>query len=171
MFDFGIVVAKDIEEDAVLRQLKNRTPVKYEQALKYTQGEWEGYSAVVVRTTRQGSVHSAMAAMDLSRDFNPRYLVLIGIAAGFRKNAKLGSTVIADQVWGYEYSKLVGDSIEREPETFRPPEVLQIAPDIDREVVAIQGFDVAQSSRIVVGPIASGSKVSISCIPKQAAAH
>lgn len=159
MFDFGIVVAKDIEEDAVLRQLKNKRPVKYEQALKYTQGEWEGYSAVVVRTTRQGSVHSAMAAMDLSRDFNPRYLVLIGIAAGFRKNAKLGSIVIADQVWGYEYSKLVGDSIEREPETFRPPEVLQIAPDIDREVVAIQGFDLAQSTPIVVGPIASGSKV------------
>jgi nucleoside phosphorylase len=157
--DFGIIVAKEIEEDAVLKRISNPRPVKHEQALKCTQGEWQGYSVVVVRTTRQGSVHSAIAAMDLARDFDPRYFVLIGIAAGFRKNVKLGSVIIADQVVGYEYSKRLGDSIEREPEPYRPPKILKLAPDIDKRTVTVTASKGSQSSHIVIGPIASGSKL------------
>ncbi len=101
MYDFGVVVAKDIEEDAITDRLERRRTVNYPHAIQCTEGFREGYSIVVVRISRQGSVSSAIASADLMRDFNPKFLVSMGIAAGFRQNVDLRSVVIADQVIGY----------------------------------------------------------------------
>ncbi len=159
MYDFGVVVAKDIEEDAITDRLERRRTVNYPHAIQCTEGFREGYSIVVVRISRQGSVSSAIASADLMRDFNPKFLVSMGIAAGFRQNVDLRSVVIADQVIGYEYSKTIGGSIENEPEPYKPPKIRNYASDIDRKTVTGKSGKLEQEFRIVIGPIASGSKV------------
>jgi nucleoside phosphorylase len=119
VFDFGIVVTLPVEEAALENRLEGAEE-RYlpDSPLPFTHGTLEGFNVVVAVPTAQGSVCSALAASDLLRQFQPRRLVLLGIAAGFPDEVRRGDVVIGDPVVGYEYSKVYENSTSQEPRVF-----------------------------------------------------
>lgn len=158
--DLGIVVAKSIEFEAVKEKLHNPKEVLKPGEPFFLRGDLAGFRVVVTRCSEQGSVCSALSAADLIRHFQPHYLALLGIAAGFPDELKLGDVIIADPVIGYEYSKVYNDSSEHEPRFFNAP--LNPIQSFQQQV---QNFDELshkpspETTKVRVGPLASGSKL------------
>lgn len=159
MIDFGLIVATDLERNAILRKITPQTMGGGAASGLHQLGTIQGYEVALTRCARQGSVSSALAASDLIRDHQPRYLVLLGIAAGFPGEVERGSVVVANHVLGYEYSKIYDDSSEQEPHPYVSPELSGIAPDIEGKTISVTIDGIEYSSKVVIGPIASGSKL------------
>lgn len=68
-----------------------------------------------------GNVDAAVTTATLLMEFNPKLVIMIGIAAGMREKTALGDVVIADRVVAYEGAALLtGGQIEVRPEMYRP---------------------------------------------------
>ncbi len=159
--DFGIVVALQKELDAVKEALHESEELSIPGTLPFLRGTLAGFTVVVRRCSQQGSVCSALAASDLVREFRPQHLVLLGIAAGFPDEVSLGDVVIADPVFGYEYSKVYDEFSEHEPRTFRayqrPLLEFQHQNPLLKDIPDKPPSD--GTTRIRFGPLASGSKL------------
>ena len=164
--DFGIVVTLPVEMQAISEQLDSLEEFKMRR-LEYVKGKLGEFSVAVARAAERGSVCSSIAAGDLVREFHPRFLVLLGIAAGFPKanelgnGIELGDVVIADPVCGYEYSKVYDDYTAAEPRFFRTDEEF-LRPfrgaGLELEASSMEGIDKTHIT-VKLGPLASGGKV------------
>jgi nucleoside phosphorylase len=160
-FDIGIVVALSIEEEAVLASGELWEDVRYPGSPDYKKGIIEGYRTILVRSFLQGSVYSALATRDIIRDFSPRLIVLLGIAAGYPGEVSRGHVVIGSPVCCYEYVKVEDREVQREPRIFNSFDyLLNIARRLEKDPckVSCSAPDLT-TTRVKVGPIATGSKV------------
>ncbi len=119
--DFIIVTPLAEERDAVLDQLGNyrRIPTSEQDIRVYfgadlpvtfPDGSEASYRIVVMPLLDMGRVEAANATADAIRRWQPRYVLLVGIAGGLAKaEVKLGDVLIADQVADYELQKLEQD--------------------------------------------------------------
>ena len=165
--DFGIVVTLPVEMQAISEQLDSLEEFKMRR-LEYVKGKLGEFSVAVARAAERGSVCSSIAAGDLVREFHPRFLVLLGIAAGFPKanelgnGIELGDVVIADPVCGYEYSKVYDDYTAAEPRFFRTDEEF-LRPFRRAEGLELKAPSMERIDRthilVKLGPLASGGKV------------
>jgi nucleoside phosphorylase len=70
---------------------------------------------VVAAPSAIGNVRAAVIALDLMRSFEPRYVVMVGIAGGCpnpgqpSEHVRLGDVVIGDSVLEYDHVKRTGD--------------------------------------------------------------
>jgi len=155
--DFGIVVALDVEYKAVKQHLSN-TKKNITGSLSVIEGKLSGYNVVLLKTSSLGSVCSALAAADLVTQYQPRHLVLLGIAAGIPDEVKRGDVVVADPIIGYEYSKVYDDSTDIEPRPYRNAnKLVRFYDDEPISLTALFGGR-PRSFRVKVAPMASGSK-------------
>jgi nucleoside phosphorylase len=133
----------------------------------------DGTTVVALSVMPQmGNVSAALATLDAIDSVQPRFAVLVGIAAGLRERVKLGDLVVPDVVVAYEATKV---TIEGEafhgamPET-QPELVAQIKGwagraawerkwTRERDEVASQDPPMAEPVRIEFGAVASGEKV------------
>ena len=130
-------------------------------------GHIESYSIVLGMTVRPGTNRSAAATMDAITHWNPRYILYVGIAGGFKDDGlEKGDVVIADVIHGYEYGKLdKGKYFPRQDYTYRTDQALLSAatafaavhPNWLDEITAPRPEPGATKS--LVGRIASGDKV------------
>jgi len=162
--DFGIVVTLPFEFDAVKELLETyevrHARINQNLTSPFLQGTIADFQVVVAQCAQRGSICSALAATDLVREFQPRYLVLLGIAGGVPGEVALGDVVIADPVIGYEYSKVYKDFSENEPRPFRSPQ--KLVPSFQNDMPrlpCVSGKPVDGPTEIQVGPLASGSKL------------
>jgi hypothetical protein len=124
--DFGIVTAKPLERDAVVRCLDKCEKVQNEHLdiRTYYLGDVAVasglYKVVVVLTSDAGTVDAVATTGDLIRHWNPRYVIMLGIAGGIpRDGLTLGDVVVADQVIEYEYAKELPEHSEIRPRVHR----------------------------------------------------
>lgn len=119
---------------------------------------------------RMGMVSSALLSAKLVQRFCPRVLVMLGICGGIDGKAKIGDAIFAESVWDYQSGKhsvdnnhalfemapvqLAGD--DEAAAVFRQ---LSSAPDKLARVASLFPGDAAQSHRLLVAPVASGSAV------------
>lgn len=161
VFDVGIVVALPVEEESVLGIGESWEDKRYPGSLGYKLGFIEGYRTVLVQCFRPGSVYSALATSDLIRDFGPRLIVLLGIAAGYPEEISRGHVVVGSPVFCYEYVKVEDKLIKQEARSFNSFDYfLNTAKRIERDPLDVPcSAPEPVITRVKVGPIATGSKV------------
>ncbi len=178
--DFAIITALEKEAKAVVSRLENYSIQRFEDRDIRTyhcgtvriQGTDRVYRAVVVLLPSMGEISAATAATDAITLWNPRFVLMIGIAGGIpQDDLDLGDVVVADQVVGYEYGKVTDH--ESKPYEIKPRDRVYPASALllDRvrsfwddswtQEVNIPRPDNAARpvSKLFVGPIASGNKV------------
>lgn len=65
----------------------------------------KSYKIVHCQCVRQGNTSMAIAALDVSKYFNPDSMVLLGIAGGIQDDINIGDVVIAEDVFYYDSRK------------------------------------------------------------------
>ena len=115
--DIAIVTILPEEYDAVLKLLKKtniHNPTNGRANLhSWVKGELynknfkKKFHIVLAKAGKPGLVSASLATSNTIAEFNPRYILVIGIAGGFPKEKlKKGDVVIATHIWNYEYGKI-----------------------------------------------------------------
>ncbi len=172
--DFLLVAPLREERDALLARLPGhrklapseddiRVYYAAEVAARFPDGRPVSYSAVVLPLARMGHTEAAGATGDAIRRFQPRYVLLVGIAGGIAAaGVGLGDVLLSDQVADYELAKVTaaGPSIR-----------WQVHPVDQRLLIAAQNHDGDAFAdlaagrpgpgrpRVHIGPICTGNKV------------
>ena len=169
--DVGIITVKPSETRAVLRRMKNaikKTGNKTNRT--YHLGSFDGlgnaeHKVALVQQLKQGQRPVISTYNDLQKDFNPKLMVLLGIAGSIDKDVGLCDVVICDQIIYYEPRKENSDGVKRRGEVYNiPPLMLNFVNDFFVEHGEFPNFDSANNSyssnfKVFFGPIGSGEAV------------
>jgi nucleoside phosphorylase/2-polyprenyl-3-methyl-5-hydroxy-6-metoxy-1,4-benzoquinol methylase len=116
--DFVLVTALPEERDAVLAKLPGyrklppsrndiRTYFQAELPVTFPDGVTGFYNIIVMPLLGMGRVQAATATTDAIHRWNPRYIMLVGIAGGLAAGkVALGDLLISDQIVDYELQKI-----------------------------------------------------------------
>ena len=170
--DFGIVTALRIERDAVLERLDSYEKVQEDrQIFSYYRGRLnlpnstQAYQIALVMGLDMGNEESTLAAQALLQRWQPRNLIMVGIAGGVPGKVALGDVVVAKYCYYYELAKQTPDGEQQRGKQFPCSRLLydralNYDSDawIDHIDVVCPGTDTG-SSQLRFGPIASGEKV------------
>ena len=165
--DFGIVVALPIERDAVVGRF---SLVKSAQdARTYYVGQIatgnDGYTIAATMLPHMGNLEAALATSDLIRIWQPRRVLVIGIAGGARPDEQaLGDVAVSEQVYYYEEQKLQASGIEFRPRILPADRVLydralNFSNDHWTDFIQVPPPEKRRPPKVFFGPIASGEKV------------
>ncbi len=173
--DFGIVTALPIERDAVLRHLGSYHPVRFDSdPVTYYRGSvtiaatGETYSVVAIMLVEPGNDSAAAATTSLIRRWQPKHVLMVGIAGGVPGKVSLGDVAIADYSFYYEPAKMTPSGEQPRPEQFHSNRMLyaraQAYTAVDWRNSIGTARPGAQADNLVLskvhfGPIASGEKV------------
>jgi adenosylhomocysteine nucleosidase len=173
--DFAIITALEKEAKAVIARLEKHSIERFEDQDIRTyhtgkiplEGTDQAYHVVVVLLPRMGNVPAASAVTDTIARWAPHFILMIGIAGGIpQEDLDLGDVIVADQVIGYEYSKVTDERFKPRDRVYPTSTLL-----LDRvrnfwdeswtkEVGVTRPQNAKRShSKRFIGPIASGNKV------------
>jgi nucleoside phosphorylase len=169
--DFVVLFGLQKELEAFLRMLPE---YKTEEAANFrfhrteiSVGDGQYYRLIVFALREMGNYHAASATARAIDVWNPRFILLGGIAGAVkRKEYELGDVIVADQIVGYEPGKQRDEGLERRLKFMRPAGVLidaarQMHPD-EWALKAIEkrpeGAD-RTIPRVHFGAVVSGEKV------------
>ena len=174
--DFAIIVALEKELEALLRFFPTLEKVvlspqsrTYYRGLVVAEDGFTTYRVIATLLQSMGNLQSATATTEIIREWNPRYVVMCGIAGGLRRGfQQLGDVVVGTSVVYYEMSKVLEAGTQIRPVTY-PADSLMI----DRALHLHQGSawrarlparpDSVQSGpsfpAVHFGALASGEKV------------
>lgn len=126
--EFAIISTVPVETEAV----RNLCPEWEEESFRddvntYYVGELRDgekcKNVVTVQSTDMGMVSAAITTMNLAKHYNPKYVIIVGIAAGIGEH-NYGDILIPKEVWNYSSGKIC----EKEKEfLFKPdPKVIPL---------------------------------------------
>lgn len=167
--DFAIVAATDKERRALCKAF-DISPE--ERIRKGTHTYWckrvplpdeQNYYIIVAQCPDMANVNAALLVSDIVNDWEPKAILVAGIAAAVREEQALGDVVLGSSVYYYERGKVTADGTLPEPMVYNSDPVLldraRSTSSEDFKVMA-QPPDAANASpKIHVGAIASGEKV------------
>ena len=173
--DFVIITALEEERDAVLAQLPEprQLPPSREDVRVYhwatvpapfAEDPDHRYRVVVTSLLNMGRVEAANATGDAIRRWQPRYVLLVGIAGGIAESdVKLGDILVSDQVVDYELQKITTDGPKVRYSVHRAdPRLLGAAQNLPATAwqarVAVKRPRQGTPRRLI-GPVATGDKV------------
>lgn len=116
--DVALMTVTNREFDAVMffHDWKSHTVEGDDQIYQIASFERDGktYSMVHVQQPEMGMTSAAATATKLIYEFRPRYIIMVGIAAGVAKDGDInqlyGDVVVPDIVWNYSVGKFVSPS-------------------------------------------------------------
>lgn len=174
--DVVVITALPEERDAVLSKLgpveqlppEARDPNVYYVAdvtVPSASPRQPGYNVILTSLTGMGRVQAALATNDAIRRWQPEYVILVGIAGGFRgvrPELELGDVLVADEIIDYELQKIRPEGPEIRDK--RPPlsiRLLTAAQNFlgDWTSAVTQSRPVPGRPKSLFGPIATGDKV------------
>jgi nucleoside phosphorylase len=172
--DVAIITILEEEYEAVLRLLKQVRQVVGSATLD-NQHAWvvgevdgpqmQGPYTVALAMSGVGSDAAVVATKNTLQAFDPRCILIVGVAGGFG-GLNLGDVVVADRICAYEYGK-IDDGFKPRNEMDRPTDAALSSaartlaarhPDWYRELDLPEDLR-HLSPQIVVGHVASGDKV------------
>lgn len=175
--DVGIITALQEPEFAAVKNLPINWSVSRfpNDSADYMTGQLDvtngRLSLAAYACVQMGLTASAAAAGRLIRRFSPRYIVMLGICAGYPDMCKLGDIVICDQTWESGSGKIV--AIDGKRRLLPEPRTIQLRGSL-RERLAGYGGETDLTRRIysdwrggrppnvpkiVFGPMVSGAAV------------
>jgi nucleoside phosphorylase len=173
--DFAIITALEKEARAVVSRLEHHSVQRFEDRDIRTyhcgqvpiQDTDRAYRVVVVLLPSIGNVPAANAVTDTITRWQPRFVLMVGIAGGIPQNdLDLGDVVVADQIVGYEYGKVTEHGIKPRDRVY-PASALMLDrvrnfwDDSWKEQINTPRPENAARAvpKLFIGPIASGNKV------------
>jgi nucleoside phosphorylase len=173
--DFVIITVLEEERDAVLNKLpeyQQLTPsdmdirIYYSSVLpiSFPNGSTSTYHVIVMPLLGMGRMQATIATADAIRRWQPRYVILVGIAGGVAaKEVKLGDILVSDQIVDYELQKLTPQGPQVRWEVHRAdPRLLGAACNFSggswQALITTSRPGKGTPARHI-GPIASGDKV------------
>jgi nucleoside phosphorylase len=164
--DIALVTAMQEEFDAVL-QLANDWKVEdcgQEHRTYYRRTTAQGKSIVAVRALGKGPTQAILLARDLLEAYDPKSVILVGIAGGLR-DARLGDVVVSNQLIDYEPGKVTVDGLETRPDVYRSsPELLDKVQkrredDWATRITCARPDGKQAIPKLIIGDVLSGAKV------------
>jgi len=171
-----VIAALHTPELKALLNIKHWNFTNYEapdDPTNYYHGTLKGNKDIYAAASpRMGLPAAAVLATKMINKFRPKYLVMIGIAAGIKDKAKLGDIIVADPGWDYGNGKITLDA--EGVSSFEPsPHQLNLDPIIKKQFDKIEQNHSALAKiyaewpankpdtqlRLHVGPFASGASV------------
>lgn len=121
-------------------------------------------------TPRMGMVSTALHSAAILATLRPKIIAMCGICAGVRGKVNLGDVLFADPAWDFQSGKRISDGMNSQfsmrPHQLQPQakvraHVEQIRDDRDSlaRLSSDFGTDAPGTTRIFLGPVASGSAV------------
>jgi nucleoside phosphorylase len=120
--DFAVIATLDEEFDAVKEvfQLQEKN-LKSEKNFLYYYKKIKNFGIAFFKLTQRGNVNSASQTTEIINNFNPKHIILVGIAGGIKNNINLGDVAVSDNVEYYEYKKISTEKTQPRSTTIAPP--------------------------------------------------
>lgn len=121
--DLGILTIVEEEARAVINgfNINIKKPL-FVNHKYYDEGyfdvEGKHISVVHCQCTKQGNISMAVEFLEMQKQFNPSYMILLGIAGSIQDKIELCDVVICNDVLYYEHRKETNEGIERRLEHF-----------------------------------------------------
>jgi nucleoside phosphorylase len=174
--DFLILTPLAEEREAMLSKLpaSTRLPPSPEDvrtyyqstlSVRFSDNSISEYSIIVTDLINMGRVEAAICIGDAVRRWQPRYVLLVGIAGGVSEaGVHLGDVLVADQIADYEVQKLTADGppsirwqVHRaDPRLFEAAQQLRAT---DWQPLVSKSRPIEGSPTQHFGPVCSGDKV------------
>lgn len=175
--DVAIITAVNVETNAVkkLSQTWKKLTIPNDPTIYYKTyfGSNNEISVIHAQQSEMGMSAASNLATKMILSFTPKYIIMVGIAAGLKKNNQFGDILIPTEIWNYSSGKYIVSKEEAgegnylyEPD----PKNISLKPDINEKLN--QNFDdllynirkgfsskVVNDLKIVRGPMACGSAV------------
>ena len=125
--DFLVIAALLLERDAVLARIDNGHS-RLVAGYPIHEGTIAKSTVAIALADKMGNVNSATVTTALILALRPQNVLLVGIAAGIRKQSasqdalaarRLGDVLLAEQVVAYEPAKIGATATERRPDYYR----------------------------------------------------
>ena len=179
-YDYAIITAVEPEYKAVLDlDFEWRLLNIENDCTPYMQGvfrtEDKEYKIVVAKQIQMGMSAATLLSAKLIYNFKPRYLCMLGIAAGRKDRVKLGDVLVAAESWDYGSGKIKESDDDSNDYLFEPePHQISIdsklkeifnmdysalLSDIRAQWNKNQGRHMDRDISVFLGPIASGAAV------------
>jgi nucleoside phosphorylase len=102
--DFAVIATLDEEFDAVKRifQLQEKD-LKSERNFLYYYKKIGDCGVAFFKFTSQGNLNSSSQTTQIIQNFNPRFIIFVGIAGGFKNRINIGDVAVSDIVLYYPY--------------------------------------------------------------------
>lgn len=117
--DFAIITALPIEREAVVRRLENCRKQQFDdEPLTFYTGTLEipseanPYTVVVTQLLEMGISDAAIATTRVIGRWQPRNVIMVGIAGGVQGKAALGDVLVSQYAYYYEPGKATADGFE-----------------------------------------------------------
>lgn len=177
-YDVAIITAvrnetnevKRLKSDWTLDRIDGDPNLYY---LNYFENKKQRINVVTVQQSEMGMTASATITAKLIQNYSPKYIIMVGIAAGIdEKSNCYGDIIIANEVWNYSSGKYVCENSENKSVlNFNPdPKSIQLNPKV-REIIN-QDFghvlydikrqwpdEPKHDLNLLVGPMACGTAV------------
>jgi len=112
--DFVVITALDEERDAVLSKLRGARKLDkgisdvhtyYRATVRTSRQDRSTYQVIVTSLLNMGPINASAQAVTVVHRWNPRFVLLVGIACGVRGEVRHGDVLIASQVADYTLAK------------------------------------------------------------------
>ncbi len=120
--DIAVISALPEELISFAEQFKDKTPLKEMPGGHYIEVEndnGEKCRLVSIHIGKMGNSYSAITTCEVMRHWNPKNVILIGIAGGNRhvETLRLGDIVVSSDIHAYEYIKIIGENNDNTEKT------------------------------------------------------
>ncbi|WP_416829287.1 hypothetical protein [Ectobacillus polymachus] len=174
--DVAIITAVKTETDAVknlednwkLERINGDPTYYYTNEFRLKQ---KTLKVVTAQQSEMGMSAAASLTVKLIYNFKPKYIIMVGIAAGINTENNFGDIIIPSEIWNYSNGKYIQDSTKDSLISFSPdPKAIPLNPEI-RELIGQDFNDVLfrikrecdgapqHDLQIISGPMACGSAV------------
>jgi nucleoside phosphorylase len=176
--DIVIITALRSELSAVLNLPYNWVNTRYsDNSVSYNLGSLSredglNISFVAASAYTKGMPSAAALAAQMCLLFKPKYVVMLGICAGIKKETELGDVIVADPTWDWGSGKVAEDKDGERVFLMSPQQrplntqVSQLCVDLSSNPDVIKAIRMGWDSKVPegelkvkVGPMASGASV------------
>lgn len=165
-YDFLIFCALTKERSAYNKADVNVGPIKKIKGLNCQEININNNIGLCICPQRMGLVNMAIIASKAIDYFQPKIVAMSGICAGIPGEANILDVIVADMVWDYETGKITDDGFKQEQYQVHLDHQLKVDVQQLIEDESILGnikgelyLSELAESRIILGPVVSGSAV------------
>lgn len=174
--DVAMVCAVDVEMDAIKRAFKDKNIklINFDNdASDYYYVEIDGkdqkLKVIMAQQREMGMAAATNLTQSIIYHFTPRYIIMVGIAAGIGTGKNFGDIIVATEVWNYSSGKYTSD--EEGKLVFSPdPKHIILQPNIESilkrdysaalyEIRRNWNGDTTSDLKLILGPLACGAAV------------
>lgn len=172
--DVALITAVKTESEAVRKIFNNleKVRIKNDPTIYYRTELKKNITIVTAQQSEMGMAAAATLSTKMIEHFKPKYIIMVGIAAGIGNDKNLGDIIIPSEVWNYSSGKYIESKNGQESMLEFLPDPVSIPLEAKIREVVSQEFkerlfgirneaDNAPENelKVVIGPMACGAAV------------